>query len=107
MTLSGNQGEDMLQAVLEQFDLVADRLKLDEKLRLILRSCKRDENPALAAAREKFDFGLFILKSRCFSSFGSKGRPWARASAEAGLLFSRVNMTRHCINGSVEIIRFI
>jgi glutamate dehydrogenase (NAD(P)+) len=42
MSLSSNQGENMLCEVLERFDLVADRLKLDERLRLVLRSCKRE-----------------------------------------------------------------
>jgi len=42
MSLSSNQGEKMLHEVLEQFDLVADRLNLEEKLRVVLRSCKRE-----------------------------------------------------------------
>jgi len=42
MSLSSGQRENVLHAVLEQFDLVADRLKLDEKLRLVLRLCKRE-----------------------------------------------------------------
>ncbi len=42
MSLSSSQGGNMLHGVLEQFDLVADRLKLDDKLRPVLRSCKRE-----------------------------------------------------------------
>jgi glutamate dehydrogenase (NAD(P)+) len=42
MSLASSQGELMLQGVLRQFDLVADRLGLEESLRLVLRSCKRE-----------------------------------------------------------------
>lgn len=42
MSLSSSQGENMLHGALEQFDLAANRLNLDEKLRMVLRSCKRE-----------------------------------------------------------------